>query len=398
VSIDRIALQLTAGDDRAREIARHYWAQDEEGEFIYRVSEIAEQMGISGREVRELVNQIAVAESATQSCQKCNQPRRYSSRTEAGGSFSYNWRRLGICADCLHQLERQEQEAERARAQAARKIVDDSYRVPTEPLVDTEALQLDEAVALLALKRLVGNEKLEGFEPLGERLGELGPTEEYGLDLLRRLSHRVLWVDPASSLDAFVWEGDQPNRFYLDRVAWQMAGPASDFQRVFAEIEQRFGQRDWPESWETQMPTVQVEVAAAELQAYLVEQLERHHIIFSPGEKTHEVTRAMSEHMSIGQGYNLIWRSVQSAAAFLVRERTDKRRAAGYAVGSLRRTAEKAIAQAWDVRPFKRSWELPEPEVTHVLYRLALGEDDPLAAAAPRQSVGIPAEDSPSSD
>jgi hypothetical protein len=50
--------------------------------------------------------------------------------------------------------------------------------------------------------------------------------------------------------------------------------------------------------------------------------------------------------------YSFIWRAAKDAAAFYVRERVTKRHAANTVVGAIERSAERAVANGWDVKDF----------------------------------------------
>jgi len=361
-----LRLQLTSDDQQAREIAELYWSQDDEGQFVYRVAEIAETYRLSSREVRELANQGGIAESQSRRCGHCGSGFSFKSRADVSMTSAY--RSDFICDECRHREESERRDAER-------RLITERYVVPDGPALNCSALGLEEAVFLYALIRQCADESESRLLPVQTASQRIGPGD-YVYDLLNELLDEVLWVDPDSDPAAFDWETGAPDRFYLARVRWRIAGKPVELARIATALRKTFDEKDWPSHWEGEAPFVQRRIAAHELADYLVARLAEHHFQFTPGPKTWELLRTMAESRPIGEGYNLIWRAARDAAAFYVREGCARKRATAYAVGVLRRSFERAGSQGWSVSSFSRDWNLPRSEVAHVFFELFLGEDD----------------------
>ncbi|MGN6259022.1 MAG: hypothetical protein ACTHN3_14955 [Solirubrobacterales bacterium] len=382
---ERLRLRFVADDSRLREIAELYWSQDEEGQFEHRVGEIADAFDLTESEVREAVNAAAVAESVALQCSGCGSPRTFVSRHDVARSTA--WARTYLC-DLCRSKEAEEQAREQEEALSnKRKQIEEGYTVPEGPLVEVPRLGLEEAVALHALIRLCADESLQAIRPIATSARLLAPGNGYIYELLKDLAGEgTIYVDPTSSLEAFVWgESGDPDRYYLDAVAWRLPGPAGELKRVADELEAIFGTREWPKHWEDEAPHLQMLLAAHELSAYLVARYEEHHFQFSPAEKTWAVLDSMAAQLSIGQGYSLIWKAARDAAAFYVREGCEKRRATGWGIGALRRSFERAQAKGWTISNYNRPWSMEESEVTHLFYRVFLGAQDPITVAPPKQ-------------
>jgi hypothetical protein len=377
---ERLRVQLVSDDQRSREIAELYWSQDDEGQFVYRVAEIAETYGVTGHEVLEIASEAAVAESESRQCGHCGLGRRFKSRHDASTTGSY-YPNGFICEECRIQEATERREAER-------NLIAEHYSVPEDVRLDCTALNLKEAVDLYSLIRQCSDEDHSRLLPVQTASQAIAP-QEYVFDLLRELHENVLWVDPDSDSDAFVWETGAPERFYLNAVRWRVGGERGELARVAGDLRHIFEERGWPSHWAAEAPYLQRRIAVQELADYLLLCLSEHHFQFSPGEKTWEVLNAMAGGRPIGEGYNLIWRAARDAAAFYVRENCPAKRATGYGIGVLRRSFERAEAQGWSLKPFSRNYNLPRSEVAHVFYELFLGEADemtvpplPLADAA----------------
>lgn len=383
----RISLRLISDDARALDIAKSYWALDDEGRFVYRVGEIAKTYEISAREVREIANSAAIAESTTESCERCGTVRQYRSRNDMAEGFypSYRWGGLRLCSSCQNELEQEEERRTRETREKQRADIAAFYEVPEDRCLCVRGLSLEEGIGLLAMIRICGDESLTRINPLRKAAHKLVPSNRYVYELLRSLESSVLWVDPDSSIESFIWDDrlSLSDRYYSDSVSWRVAGNKHELRRIAVELEELFKERDWPELWIQQAPSLQINLAAQELIEYLNGRLNDHHFPFSPGEKTRDIAADMAEHLSIGQGYNLIWGAVKNAASFYVRENCEGNRAAAYAVGILRKSLEQAKTQGWNIKPYKRSWSTPESEMVHLFYRVFHGASDPLTFPPP---------------
>lgn len=379
-----IAVILRAENPSAREIAQLYWDYDENAGFTHTVKEIAETYGLTTRAVWTVANDTATALLMTRSCDRCQQPWRLQSRQELRGGVPYGYDRWGrwVCVDCRDELEAHERLVQDARMRERREQIVERYAVPQSPLLDVRALSLEHAVALLALIRTGADTALTRVRPLRDAEQPWAPRCDYGSDVLREMYGSVLWVDPHSPVDAFVREGTD-FKYYPDRVAWRVAGPQGELDRVEHELELLFETKNWPDPWATAASTLQTALAAHELIAHLLACLDRHGLGFSPGAKTSEITTAIAEQLTIGQGHNLIWRATKDAAAHYLRTGCAKRKAAGYSIKRLRELFNGAIDGGWSIKPFERSSWVDESMIVDIFYREFLDVPDPMQALPP---------------
>jgi hypothetical protein len=189
-------------------------------------------------------------------------------------------------------------------------------------------------------------------------------------------------IHPSSPLDAFEWDGETlKNQFYINKVAFYLAGvghPSSRISRLDAELESVLPYDSWPSSWSGQLVGFWKEIAMAECESYLVFCLERHGLEFKPGTQTRAAIEKGLQWFTIGQMFNLIWRSARDAAAYLARERVPRQQAANSAVTRLRTQIERAYAEGWAVQGYGRDSRLPVSAISHLLLTSSLTLGDPL--------------------
>lgn len=75
---------------------------------------------------------------------------------------------------------------------------------------------------------------------------------------------------------------------------------------------------------------------------------------------------------SVAQCYRIIWAGAQQATDFLVRKRCNTKHAANFMIGECQRWADRARAEMWEVKPFKRNFNLPRSSISHVFFDVFL--------------------------
>jgi len=106
-----VQLEFLTQDPEEIDLATRYWAMDQEGVFLEKVSELVPfreitQSGLIAKYVRTLCKAVDL----NQACRKCEGPILITSRTEAKKRFQISSR---PCADCLDAQQREELERQR---------------------------------------------------------------------------------------------------------------------------------------------------------------------------------------------------------------------------------------------------------------------------------------------
>ena len=186
-----------------------------------------------------------------------------------------------------------------------------------------------------------------------------------------------------------MFENDIPNRFYIDRVQWPLltGNNLNETRLTIANTEKALKSEEWPEHWIDAWLPLWKKIAMYECLEYLEIVLQEHSLPFNPGEKTTLVLENVLEDFSVGQTYNLIWRAGKDAAAFYLRERVPKPHAANTVVGNIQRQAERALAEGWDIKQYRRDRRCPQSVVSKVLFDTALQIGDKGFSVVPNSGV-----------
>lgn len=370
-----IELEFLTGDETERDLCRQYWLTSEVGKFVHGVPHLADAFSVPRSKVAALVARACNAFCRDESCIECAAPRVYSSRSD------YVERRRSMrhpaweCPNC-----------KAAKQEAARRAKEADDRVRVELLqadlehdrklaACTSELSLRDAVFLVSVLRAGGAEDLSYVMPQEVFEHDLSPRPEFDREILTHLyQRRLLSVHPGSRLESITIDGGEFAQFVTFKVHWvlPLASTGPTPTKFLEELEARLQARPWSDAWTAESAELQHVVALQECLAYLELALDDHGFDARIGEKTQLVLRSALRDFSVAQVYNFIWRSAKDVAAFFMREDVARPHAANTVPGSIQRQAERALAEGWQVKPFRRDRRLPLSKLGHTLYTFAL--------------------------
>src|SRR6185436_8693 len=338
---------------------------------------LAAAFNMSPAEVRAVVSRSCVVFYAASRCVNCGKPYVLRSREDLRHGV---WRyRKQPCDQCQEseRLEAQRAGEEQRRLRYAAIKADITERQASAWWGDPRLLSFEDAVFLLAVFRAGGSEDLLYVAPQSDFALPLSPTTTFDRRILLQLYQRgILAVHPGSKPDSILGNTAEPfASFFTLKVHWLLPVPATgpSTARYLEDLETLLkSPADWPDDWAADAPELHRVIAFEECLEYLRLSLEEHGFESQPGEKLSLVMRSVLRQFSIAQVYNFIWRAARDAAAFYVRERTSKTHARNIVPGSIQRMAERAVAEKWAVKPYRRDRRAPESQVSHVLFTMAL--------------------------
>lgn len=367
-----INLELYTDDPTLIEICKLYWKLDPNGNWAVSTSQIAKSYNISSSKLVKIVTANANAYSENYDCQRCGRPCILKSRTDCTSGALQNW----VCEPCKAEL-RQIEEIEQAKLHDLQKgIVKQTCDLKIRKAIDPATLSFEDAIYLLSLIRLAASEDFGVIYPLETRKDLLSPNFSFDIEIIRRLyESNLIYVHPDSNVDAFTFDGTSISQFSLIKVMWALPVSASSTDPEFfvRELEDLIKtEKKWPEEWHNEWMPLWKKVALQECLQYLKVTLEEHGLSFNPGKKTILTFNNLLEDYSVAQIYNFIWRAAKDAAAFWVRTKSSKLHAANTVIGSIQSAAERALAEGWEIKPYRRHFECQKSMLYMVLFDTAL--------------------------
>lgn len=363
-------LHLDIFQDEYEAVCKLYWELESENKFTYKVSEIANIVGLKASQISSIVRKSCVAYSNSVHCNICETAYELTGRNDYD---SHHYRHTSWkCNDCL---EDEKEKQRKIRKQQIIKFIDSTRVDP----IDLSELTLKEAVYLLSFIRHSANEMLTGFNAVVEnRIEQLMPQPDSDAELIRGLYFSdLIALSDDTSQHAFSFEGDKLTSFSLVNAIWRLEFQEGDsLGNVLKRLEDLLSDSEYIETVSDELCELITEISLMECLAYLEYNLGEHNLPFKPGEKTKNVFLQAMKTLSVAQIYTFIWRACKDAAAYYMRGGISKQQAANAVVGNIQRQHERAIANSWTVGEFKRNYNLPQSILSQVVFNFILRTDD----------------------
>lgn len=242
-------------------------------------------------------------------------------------------------------------------------------------------LDLRMAVALLALTRTCtfveadGEEQLNkpfhlSLESLETALIPFAPTIELSRDLIREMIRRqLIGISTLGINKAFDYVNGEIRQFYPEKVNWILT--VEDPFSLLEEITDLAGTiSNWPSKWSEAVNDLWTEIALAECKQYFRHSAAERGLPEAGGKSTDLMLRTLLQNFSVSQCYRIIWTGAQRAVDLLVRKRCSRQHASNFMIGECQRWADRALAEGWEVKHFKRNFDLPRSSMSYVFFDL----------------------------
>lgn len=365
-----IELELFNKDSTETELCKLYWDINNKGEFVRSVKSITEEYGISSSELLKTVNSNCDAQSTSKSCYLCELPYIYKNRKDyiANSHDTDGF----MCRDCEDFESSRENDEKR---HILNQIIDEYQNS-----CNIKSLSARQAVFLYALIRHSGNEELTGLDTFVSNNPEpFSPNTDFDNKILNELRReRLILIDPSSDLDHITLEENGSLNFYLNRVKWHI--PISDsyssLSQFTSHLHDHISSMTYVENEYSELFQLCQDLNLEECLDYLQYTLNQHQFSFKPGEKTIRILENILEKYSVSQVYNFIWAAAKNAASYYMRENIPKKQAANSAITNLEKRFEQAQANGWDIKSFRRRYDIPQSQVSRVLFNILLQTDD----------------------
>lgn len=240
-----------------------------------------------------------------------------------------------------------------------------------------DKLSLKQAVYLLSTIRLLASEDFKLLKPVSIVERKLAPTNAYQFDIIKGLyQSNLLYLHPDSNIEAFNFNENNTEieSFYPHSVTWALPTPE---HQVIEKLEDTFQNMNWKDDWNEEILPLWREIALHECLEYLDFTMKDHGFDFKPGDKTNLTINNILYDFSVSQIFSFIWSAAKSAASFYMREKPSKQHAANSVVGTMQRNAERAKAEQWDVKHYRRDRRCPQTMISEVFFNavLQIGEE-----------------------
>ena len=377
-----IHLKFLNNDETIKALCQNYWQINKYGCFIYDVKELAGQYGINTPTLYKVVKESCIAYISDTACISCGKQHACHNRTEFNKLIKKN---NMICMECrakqqqqfLYEKQEEEKKKELEKIEKEKKhrvqlVNDVSFILKNHPF-DFSKASPGQIIFLLTLIRFSANEELSKLQAYSDIYGiRFTPNENYSIEILEQLyDDKILLIDPNSNLSAF----DFHDKKFITKVSC-LINYKDDISSLLSMIGEIVCMPEFFDTYSLEIKQLCEEVALQECLAYLDYQLTARHFVFSPRKKTKEVFNKLLQKYSVAQMYNFIYRACRYASDEYQKRQISKEQAARLIPGAVQRYGERAEAEGWEITPYKRDFNLPQSELSVVLYDAILGKPD----------------------
>lgn len=234
--------------------------------------------------------------------------------------------------------------------------------------IEPEHLSAEAAVALLSLIRCGGWMNSATIGSLGASPVPYTPHDtcitEYLLGIL--INNTLIAPSLDSAPDAFTLVPGRPPHWDWRKVCWSLLLPsAPDFVK---RLELLAANKAWPEGWHEGAHGLWKQLAMAECREYCTYAVMTRNLPMPSSTALTTLLDNLLRDHSVSQCYQLIWNAATRAVDYMVRGNLRPQHAANALIGNCQRYADKARAEKWEVKGFKRNFHLPRSQLSYVLH------------------------------
>ncbi|AMS21364.1 hypothetical protein AYK59_14950 [Pseudomonas synxantha] len=364
-----IKLQMLTEDPKEIELIERYWAVDESGQYLEKVSALTDVIEMApGVTLASFIRQRCNAFDDNQVCPKCAELIEIKNRSEAK---KVPQRYTKLCTLCQNDQDAISLAAKKAKAAELERQLAEYVGKQLTRTVDYSALPDAQVLLLLALDRAVTPRLTNG----GFRLGDCrGLTPRYVGDFMLQLREAGLVLDDPSkaSPGTYYWKDDEI--WVLgDQVVYRLAPDAAS--RSADEVIRSLPDRVYTDA--DGLFNLWLDYAVADVMHYLGTECELYNHDLSEQElaEIKSTIRAALHTYSVSQLWSVAWKVVRDAASLANREYYNRSKAAATIPGKIRRNLEKVQRESIELKEWSRPEHHPVGTLGMVLGEI-LGVDE----------------------
>jgi len=279
------------------------------------------------------------------------------------------------CSVCISIRRQEEIQAEikmKNDIKVKKEAIEKEYGFKSYEKVEEDSLSIKEKLFLCVILRCCLSEDGQYIKPIKSSLELVTPHQELTTQIIKYLIvNKILVPSIDSDINAFIFdESNNPNRYYTYEVKYLLNINAND---KFSLLIERllYLEIDVHESYE-EFLSIWKDLAFYEVLSYFLYQMNDVGYEPSIGEVTKTTFSKLLENFSVGQVFNIIFRAVANSTRAYQSGEYTKKHAMNMVVASCRNQGERAIAEQWDLKSYNRIRQLPESELSKLLFTAIL--------------------------
>ena len=287
------------------------------------------------------------------------------------------------CAMCVEERHRVQLDAEKVKQEKQKEEVDLITKVygherRYDHCGDIFDMSLRSAIYLLAMERQSVSNHVGLFSPVRDSEIGLAPDSELSIEILDYLEEEdTIRVDPNSSRDAFLIEGDRVRHYYYRVNYFANAGSNMvEAKQRIEDLESAFRNREWSPlwkfDWKEEIRSIWMDLSLRDCMVYLNTLGDERGFDMPKGDKTRTTILSALQDFSVSTVYSFMWSAARAASDYYMTSSVSKKQAANSVVGKIQTHADKVRIGEWNMRKYHRYKGFTNSALFEVLFYVVL--------------------------
>jgi len=210
--------------------------------------------------------------------------------------------------------------------------------------------------------------------------GAFSPNLESSISILRELHEgRIIKVSLELSGLRHILNPEKPKfQYYLNLIRWP--NPLNHYddeaKKFLAQLDNKIRSKVFLKTSYDDVVALCKELAVMESCSFLIHMGDEFKLPIKIGPKTITIIERAVTTYSVAQVYNFIWRACKFSAKYARDKNIPSIRAANAVIGNIERSMDRALADNWEIKAFRRNHALPQSIVSRVLFNDMLHTND----------------------
>ncbi|MBA2056325.1 hypothetical protein H0262_00270 [Psychrobacter cryohalolentis] len=366
-------------------ICERYWLRegDKRSGFIYTCREIGQEFDFKHQDIPSIVKANAHLVVLDCQCIDCGTTKICHTRSQLTQLKSDNWQ----CEDCWEALQkRRDQEyleyrlkqdrLAEERRQAALEHINQCRSIQLSSIPSVTELNDVDKLLLAATVESIGAENLRTTVSLSDNLSlPLSPFSRLDEEILHHLFNRnLLILTPASSYEYVTINEEQELEIDFYQAIFEFTYSIENLTRIMINAKSR---KDISALVaDNQFKSWCEQVQLGECLSYLITRSRLNNLAPPIGDKLVSIFRACLAECSVSTMHYIIWKSVESAAAYVQKPNITRRHASNSISGNIERVFGKIYSGSWTHNRAYRGSSHPQSAMAKIFFDYIFGVDD----------------------
>ncbi|WP_369309329.1 hypothetical protein [Providencia rettgeri] len=347
-----------------------YWQVEENGRFSYSMIKLEEKLQLKAKEIKAIAAKSCKAYSLKLQCVSCGEMEQLRDRSH----FSHLSNLEHICINCIR-IENEKERLEKIE------YIDGMMLYKKEKAISINDLSFEDSVFLLALIRHSADENLMYLESLdSQKCNKLTPSYEFDSIIIEQLyTIGVLAISSVTNLERLNVSDDY---IYFNKMSmcWEVVVTETDNLSIVIDLlEDKLSNVEFLNKNKDELMKLCKKNNLFECFFYLNNEMHEYGFTsFKIGEKTIKNITNLLEHLSVGQVFHIISKTITDAFVYYQKKSTTitKGQAANSVVDAIKKMHERYLANGWQIYSKYRPKNYPQSALCQVLFVFILHTDD----------------------